>query len=393
MLTAIREMAEEAAAGASLAEIVARGDDCVTRTVDMLELLRAANVVDAGAAGLVEIVRGAAAVLAGEPLPVAPLERESLSREAIHQELSQFRYCTVFVVEGDGLDVDELEGHLEPLGDSLLVVGDPSAVKVHLHTDDPGRALSLGVARGVIGGVEVANMHAQTEQREGRLLRAVPDAPPAVSAVVAVAAGAGNAALFESFDARVVDGGRTMNPATSDLLAAIEACPEPEVIVLPNNRNVILSARQAGEHSSKTVRVVPTQSIQAGLAAAVAFDPQRAADDNVAEMRDAVLSVATGAVTVASRDVDANGVAIREGAWLGLANGEPFVGGDSFSEVAGAVVDRLLAEPREVLTLLTGDDPPPLDGLLAEIESRHPGIELEVHPGGQPHYPLLLSAE
>src|SRR5215210_5353151 len=188
--TALREMAEEAATGASLPEIVARGDDCVTRTTEMLDVLQAARVVDAGAAGLVEIIRGAAAVLAGEPLPEVPPEHEGLSHEAIHQELSRFRYCTVFVVEGDELDVDELDEELEPLGDSLLVVGDRAAIKVHLHTDDPGRALSLGVERGTIGSVEIANMHAQTEQREERLVRAVPDAPPAASDVVAVAAGA-----------------------------------------------------------------------------------------------------------------------------------------------------------------------------------------------------------
>jgi len=288
MLTAIREMAEEAATGASLADIVARGDDCVVRTTEMLQVLKDARVVDAGAAGLVEIVRGAAGALAGEPLPEAPLEHEGVSHEAIHQELSRFRYCTVFVVEGDDLDVEELEDGLEPLGDSLLVVGDRTAIKVHLHTDDPGRALSLGVGRGMIAGVEVANMHTQTVQRKERLLHAVPDAPPAECDAVAVAAGAGNTKLFESLGARVVDGGRTMNPATADILAAIEASAADEVIVLPNNRNVIMSAEQAADHSSKRVRVVATQSIQAGLAAIVSYDPGRSADDNAAQMNEAV---------------------------------------------------------------------------------------------------------
>jgi DAK2 domain fusion protein YloV len=393
MLTAIREMADAAATGATLAEIVVRGDDCVARTQSMLPVLTEAGVVDSGAAGLVEIVRGIVAGLAGEPLPTAPAEGDGVAHEAIHQELSEFRYCTVFVVEGDGLDAASLEDELEPLGDSLLVVGDQTALKVHVHTDDPGRALSLGVARGTIGGIEIANMHAQTVQREERLLHAVPDVAPEACDAVVVVAGAGNERLFESLGAHAVEGGRTMNPSTADVLAAIEASPASEVVVLPNNKNVIMSAEQAADHSSKTVRVIPTQTMQAGLAAMVAFDPTRLADENAATMRAAIEEVATGAVTVASRDVETNGLAIRKGAWLGLAEGQPVAGGDAFDEVARAVIERMLEEPRAVLTLLTGEEPQALDDLISGIEAAHPDLELEVHDGGQPNYPLLLAAE
>ena len=148
---------------------------------------------------------------------------------AIHQELSRYRYCTVFVVEGDALDADELERELAELGDSLLVVGDRSALKVHVHTDDPGRALSLGVARGTIEGVEIANMHEQTREREDRLLHPVPDVTHR-TAVVAVSSGDGNRALFESLGALVVDGNATMNPSTAELLRAIEAAPSDAVV-------------------------------------------------------------------------------------------------------------------------------------------------------------------
>jgi DAK2 domain fusion protein YloV len=392
MLTAIRAMADAAERKPDLAAIIAAGDATVVKTREMLPVLKEAGVVDAGAAGLVEIVRGIAAALSGEPLPEAPAhdhDHGSAGIEAIHQELSRYRYCTVFVVEGEALDADGLEGELEQIGDSLLVVGDPTALKVHVHTDDPGRALSLGVARGTIAGVEIANMHEQTLEREERLLHAVAD----TCAVVAVASGEGNRELFESFGAVVVDGGRTMNPSTADLLAAIEAVPSAQVVVLPNNSNVLMSAEQAADHSSKTVRVVPTTSLQAGLAAIVAFDPSREGDANAAEMREAVEAVATGAVTLASRDVDLNGVAVRKGKWLGLAEGEPVAGGETFDEVARAVLDRLLAEPRGVLTLLTGEEPPALEALLAGLAEDHPELELDVHDGGQPHYPLLLSAE
>lgn len=393
MLTALRELAEEAERGSDLVAIVERGDDCVARTTEMLPVLKEAGVVDAGAAGLVEIVRGIAGVLAGVPMPDAPARAAAvLTDELLHQELSRFRYCTVFVVEGDDLDIDAIERELEPLGDSLLVVGDRDAVKAHVHTDDPGRALSLGVARGTLSGIEIANMHAQTQERERRLLQAVPAVAPACEAI-AVASGTGNRRLFESLGATVVDGGRTMNPSTADILAAVEASPAPEVVVLPNDKNVVMSAEQAAAHASKPVHVVQSVSIQAGLAAMVAFDPLSSAAENADEMGGLLESVATGAVTIASRDADTSGVAVRKGAWLGLADGEPVAAGESFDEVARAVLDRLLAEPRGILTLLTGEEPPALETLLAELRVSHPGLEFEVHEGGQPHYQLLLSAE
>ncbi len=398
MLTAIRELAEEAelhpGAGPDelLPLLVARGDDCVVRTTEMLDVLKEAGVVDSGASGLVEILRGIAAAWAGEELPAPAHEHEVLGVEAIHQELSRYRYCTVFVVEGENLDAEALEDELERLGDSLLVVGDPAALKIHVHTDDPGKALSLGVARGAIGGVEIADMHAQTMQREERLLEAVP-APAATTDAIVVAVGPGNARLFESLGARIVDGGATMNPSTAEILAAIESAPGAEAVVLPNNRNVIMSAEQAAEHSPKPVRVVPTVSIQAGLAAMVAFDPEKTAEENAIEMNEVLSEVATGAVTVASRDVEMNGLAIRKGSFLGLVDGEAVAGGDGFDEVATAVAERLLDRPRGVLTMLTGADAPVLNGVLSRLEAGHPDVELEVHEGGQPHYPLLLSAE
>jgi dihydroxyacetone kinase-like predicted kinase len=273
-----------------------------------------------------------------------------------------------------------------------MVVGDETALKVHVHTDDPGAALSLGVAQGVVEAVEIANMHRQTEERESRLLALVPD--PRACEVVAVVAGAGNAQLFRSLGAtQIVEGGQSMNPSTADILRAAEAAAAPEVIVLPNNPNVILSAEQAAEHAPKPVRVVPTRSIPAGIAAMVAFDGNRSAEENAGEMEEAVAAVATGAVTTASRDVDLNGLAVTKGAFLGLAEGEPIAGGADFEQVAEAVVENLLEGQRGVLTVLTGEGAPALSGLLDRIAERHPDIEVDVQEGGQPHYHVLLSAE
>ncbi len=400
MLTVIRELAEEAearvAADAAPAELLAalveHGEDAVARTQDQLDVLRQAGVVDAGGAGLLEIVRGLAAAVAGEELP-EPSKAEHLPIEAVHQDLSQFRYCTSFVVEGEALDATTLERELERLGDSLLVVGDPTALRVHVHTDDPGAALSLATAVGAIEAVEIADMYVQTAQREVRLLEAVAD-PEARSAVVAVVAGEGNRRLFESLGAaRVVEGGQTMNPSTADLLAAVEETGAGEVVLLPNNGNVVMAAEQAAQLAEQPVHVVPTRSLQAGLAALVAFNRERSAEENAAEMQRALEGLAIGEVTVASRDAAVDGITANEGDFLGRLDERAIAAGPAFPEVFRAVAEQLLSEPRDVLTLLTGENAPPLDGLLDELAERHPDLEIDVHEGGQPHYPLLLSAE
>jgi uncharacterized protein len=400
MLTVIRELAEaaEAAPGLPPAELLAllveRGEEAVARTPEQLDVLREAGVVDAGGAGLVELVRGLAAAAAGEPLAEPTSERYgSVDQDAVHQELSRFRYCTTFVVEGAELDTEALEAELERLGDSLLVVGDPTALKIHVHTDDPGAALSLGTRAGVIEGIEIADMHRQTEQREERLLAALPGVE-ARTAVVAVVAGDGNRRLFEDLGAgQVVEGGQTMNPSTADLLEAIESVSAGEVVLLPNNSNVVLAAEQAARVAGKRVQVVPTESIPAGLAALVAFHGDRSGDENAAAMLDALAGLATGEVAVASRDASTNGVVVREGEYLALLDGTAVASGPAFEAVARELLERLLAEPRDVLTLLRGEDAPELNGLLGELAAEHPELELDVYDGGQPHYPLLLSAE
>jgi uncharacterized protein len=405
MLSVIRELAEEAerraagpeSIGELLAELVRHGEEAVARTPEQLDVLREAGVVDAGGAGLVELLRGLAGAVSGEPLPASPPSAVDVpGPDAIHLEPSRYRYCTVFVVEGDGLDREELETRLERLGDSLVVVGDESALKVHVHTDDPGAALTLGTAVGAIDGIEIANMHEQQERRERRL-SLVPSAQMRTG-VVAVVAGEGNQALFETLaegvgTIRIVSGGQTANPSTAELVAALDELEAEEAVVLPNNANVRLAAEHAAEQAVRPAEIVPTESIPAGLAALVAYDGARTASENAAEMAAAAAAVAAGEVARASRDVELNGVTARSGDWLGLADGQPVAGGDDFGEVALAVATRLLGERRAVLTLLTGAEPPPLDGLVERLAAAHPELEVEVHEGGQPHYPLLLGAE
>jgi len=350
MLTVLRELAEEAERGGGLATLVARGDESVTRTTELLDPLRDAGVVDAGAAGVVEILRGVAGVLLGAPLPPGPDRRVA----AVHSTPSRYRFCTAFLVEGEELDSAALERELDSLGDSLLVVGGGGLLKAHVHTDVPARALAAGRAAGAVSGVAITDMHQQTRAREERLRTPC--------AAVAVAPGAGNRRLFESLGAIAVDHAREID-------AAVAAADADEVIVLANGAEV-----------GTGPNVLATRSLQAGLSAMVAFDPARGAAENLAEMRAAAELVATGAV------------AARDGGWIGLVAGEQVAEG-SFDDVAAAVVERLLDAPRDVVTVLSGVGAPPLDRLLATLSARHPEVEYELHEGGQPHFPLLLSAE
>ena len=396
ILTVARELAakaEELAASEvavedALGQLLAHGETALARTQEQLDVLRRAGVVDAGAAGLVEVLRGIVAHARGEPLPEWAPTAGPMPLEAVHQELSRFRYCTSFFVEGDAVDPDALEAELYALGDSLLVVGALGAVKAHVHTDEPGRALSLATAAGVVEEIDIKNMHAQTVQRTTRLERDV-----GVTAAVAVCLGAGNRRLFESLGAVCVEGGETMNPSTSDIVAALESLPEAQAVLLPNSKNVVMAAEQAAGAVDKDVRVVPTHTMQAGLGALVAYDGRRPADANATEMAEAAAAVRSGAVARASRTAMIGPLGVEQGEFLGLVDGEPVTAGAALEPVAREVVERLLGEASEVLTILLGDQAEEADALVEEIRTAHPELEIEVHEGGQPHYPLLFAVE
>ena len=351
----------------ALAELVAHGERALAATTDQLDILRQAGVVDAGGAGVLEVLRGIAAHVRGEPLPELEAVSGGIPLEAVHQELSRYRYCTSFFVEGETVDPEELERELTKLGDSLLVVGGPGAVKVHVHTDEPGAALALATERGVIEEVDIKNMHVQTADRTQRLEREA-----GVTGAVAVVLGDGNRRLFESLGASTVEGGETMNPSTADLLAAVEALPEQGVVLLPNSKNVVLAAEQAAEQSGKDVRVIPTRSLQAGLGALVAFDIGRPLDENVAEMEEAAAAVRAGSVARASRSAKVGDVDVAEGEFLGLVDGEPVASGETLEPVATDVVARLVGDGADVLTVLVGDGAGESDGVVDAIRAAHP---------------------
>jgi hypothetical protein len=404
MLTVVREMAEEAELPdvqalpvvEGLARVVSRGDDAVERTPTMLAKLAEAGVVDAGGAGLVELVRGVLHGLTGEPLPDVPDVTEELTEEAIHHEESEFRYCTVFVVEGAELDLDALHARLVPLGDSLLVTGDESVAKVHVHTDAPDGAIAVGRAVGVVDDarVEIGDMHSQAAERERWLaqLHAAAQAPPSPAGLVAVAQGGGNRDILKSEGAAIViEGGQTMNPSVGQILEAVTAVNTEHVIVLPNNPNVRLAAENAARESTKDVRVIATSSVPEGIAGAFAFDAAHGVDENERAMRDAIEAVATAEVTRASRTATVDGVTAAEGDYLGLVDGKATAAGPDLWVVLDALLERFVSEGRTYVQILRGDGAPDEAELRDRLDAL--GLDGDIAWGGQPHYPVQLSAE
>jgi dihydroxyacetone kinase-like predicted kinase len=321
---------------------------------------------------------------------------EELTAESIHHEESEYRYCTVFVVEGDALDLDALHTRLQSFGDSLLVTGDESVAKVHVHTDAPEGVLDVGRSVGVVDAVrvEIADMRSQAAERERWLsqLHAAAQAPPTVVALVAVAQGMGNQDILRSEGAAIViEGGQTLNPSVGQILEAVTAVNTDHVIVLPNNPNVRLAAENAARESTKDVRVIETDSVPEGIAGAFAFDPAKDVDENEREMRSAIEVVETAEITRASRSATVDGVTAAAGDFLALVDGRALAADPDLWVVLDAVLDRFATDGRSYVQVLSGEDAPAAKQVEARLASR--GLDGDVTPGGQPLYPLLLSAE
>lgn len=406
MLTVLREMTEAAEnqppgadTTAVMRAVIQAGWASVEKTPTLLKVLADAGVVDAGGYGLMALVEG---MVAGEGESFGPQEA-SLAHVAIpafedrHEPDSLYTYCTSYLLQGIDLDGPELEALLNPLGDSLLVVGTDSQIKVHVHTDEPGTVLALALARGTLHQIEISNMREQTAARDARL-RAQAAAPMVVgeTQVIAVVAGEGVKDLFASLGAGpLVQGGQSMNPSAEDFMRAISLTEAPGVVILPNNKNIIMAAEQVAGLAAKPVTVVPTRSIQAGLSAMVAFDRENSLEWNVEEMEAALSHVVTGEVTVAVRDSAVDGVDVTQGSFLGLVEGRVVASAPSLAQVALAVARELLGDGKELMTVLIGDGE--VSSAAAEVatglQEQFPDVEFEVHDGGQPLYPLLLSAE
>ncbi|HEY1507774.1 MAG TPA: DAK2 domain-containing protein [Solirubrobacteraceae bacterium] len=360
------------------------GEESVKRGPDLLPVLREAGVVDAGGYALTVLLAGIVGALRGSEPP--SLEHHAPARVTHPQHASAtYRYCTNFAVTGTALEQRRFVPLLEQIGDSVLVVGDQTTLKVHVHTDDPNSATALFAEFGLVSHLDVADMRAQVQQREERLSSA--PRRLAVCGALAVVTGDGMRSLFESLGVHTLEGGPTLNPSTYDLLAAIHAIPAEQVVVLPNSANVVMAAERAAELSDKTVRVVLSRSPQAGLAAAVSLDPTRDAATNGAAMAQTLEHVRSGAVAPAARD-DIQG-RFREGDAVGFIE-EKIVAWGRPREALREVLEQL-AQSAELITCLRGAQAPLDDDAVQALAVGE--VEFELSEGGQERYWWLLSAE
>jgi len=423
ILTVVRETAAAARAGADRGDDVVAmlrgareaGRDALERTPEMLPVLAEAGVVDAGGAGFLLFVDAALHVLAGEPIP-EPSTTPGPSAEVLASvaqrhgaegvvDVSELRYEVMFLLH---LADESKTAFMESwgrVGDSIVVVGGDGLYNCHIHTNDIGAAIEAPLE---LGGrpftirvtdlfEEVADEHAAREAAMTGGSRAVAHLPAVACAVVAVCSGDGLAELFSNLQVQgIVTGGQTMNPSTAELLDAVEHMNSPQVILLPNNKNIVPVANQVDALSTKHVVVVPTCSMPEALAALVAYDPESDADTNARAMAAALATVTTGEVTQAVRDTNTDAGPVREGDWIGLVRGDGVVAvADTPAGAASALLDRLLGDGGELVTMITGSDAAPSDtqAILDHVASAHRRVEVEVHSGGQPLYPFLFGVE
>lgn len=406
ILTVARESAEVAVAAAAtssdirfvLDQAVHEARQSVTRTPTLLAVLAEAGVVDAGGQGLFVILEGMLRYLRGEPVAIDAELSAAVDLTAPRPaEEEGYGYDIQFILRGEGLSVEEVRATIASMGDSALVVGDSQTIKVHLHAPDPGPALSYGASRGSLSHIIVENMQEQYQDFIVAKAHApAEDEPPGGIGTVAVSPGAGLARVFASLGAtRVVPGGQTMNPSTEQLLQAIEDVPAEDVIVLPNNKNIIPTAEQAKSLCGKRVEVIPTVTVPQGIAALLAFNYQNDFAANAQTMRCAISAVSTGEVTVSVRSTQINGLSIQEGDYIGLVDGQIIVAGGSLRATLLATLENMGAQERENITIYYGELVSPADAQQAagEIAELYRDQEVELINGGQPHYHYIVSAE
>ncbi len=426
MLTVVRVAAEQATAAAAqsaslpvvLAAALQGARDALATTPRLLEILRQAGVVDAGGQGIVHLLEGLDRYARGEvsvngdrvPPPVATAGSAMDFLDHLTEPHGDAAgYCTNFVVHGAGIDVDRARAALAALGESAVVVGDASLLKVHLHTLNPGRVLDYAAGLGELDQIKIDNMQLQTRtlaaERASHVVSrggapAAPNrllpAPVGTLSVVAVAAGEGLAAALRSMGAAgLVTGGQTMNPSIEELLAAVESAPTAEVILLPNNRNILLTANQVPALATKHTAVVPSHSVPQGLAALAAFNPDDALDANVRRMTAALDGVRTVEVTRAVRDATIDGVRATRGQVIALVDDRMVAAGDEAVTVAGAALTRAGLDQAELVTIFVGEGATRdhAEELQALLVANRPRLTVEIHDGNQPHYLYVIAVE
>lgn len=386
--------------------ILTSGEAILRKTQEMLPALTQAGVVDAGGRGLLIIYAGYAAALRGEEIESTSVSFDGGASSGFaddHDAIGdiEFAYCTEFLIQNlkpqvTDDDVDSFRRRLNRIGDCVLVVGDLSLVKVHVHTNAPGKALQYALELGELIGLKIENMVEQRRERSRSEQQAKESAPAKDFGMVAVAQGEGFSHIFTDLTVdEIVDGGQSMNPSIEDILAAINRVNANCVFILPNNGNVVLAAQQAAELAEKEAFVIPTKNVAMGIAAAVAFQPDISGAENAKRMDEAAQRVKTGTVTYAVRDSKQDGLEIKEGDIIGLANGKISAAGHSVHDVVIELMDSVVDEDSELITVYYGKDTDEADAaqITREIAEKYDACDVEMHSGGQPLYYYLISVE
>nr|WP_239583353.1 DAK2 domain-containing protein [Metabacillus iocasae] len=399
-------------------EVLTEAKASLNRTPELLPVLKEVGVVDSGGQGLVMIYEGFVAELKGEKLPGVPAGAPSLNElvNAEHHKYAQthmstedieFGYCTEFMVrfeeekvKANPFSEETFRQDLSQWGDSLLVVSDEDIVKVHIHAEHPGEVLNYGQKYGNLINMKIENMR---EQHSNILFEESQTAQVAATSaqqeeygVVTVSMGKGIAELFKSIGAKVViEGGQTMNPSTEDIVKAIEQVNAKKVIILPNNGNIVMAARQAAQVVDQDVIVVPSKTVPQGMTALLAFNPQGTLEENEQTMTEALSHVKTGQVTYAVRDTSIDGLEIEKNDFMGIVDGKISVKDKDKLEAAKKLLAYMIDEDAEILTILQGEDVADehIDELVSYVESEFDHVEVETHKGDQPLYSYIFAVE
>ena len=417
ILSVIRAASEAAVASEArdivefLAEVNKEAKIMLDKTPELLPALKKAKVVDSGGMGLYIILQGMYYALKdgikSEIKDIAAKESGKVGAQSTKDIEIKFGYCTEFIILGDASHAKEFQDKIESLGDSMIVVGYEDVIKVHIHTNDPGKVLSYAVQYGELSKIKIDNM--REEHRE--LLMESKDVEKAQSqdeyeeyvseemkkyGFITVAMGDGIAEIFKELGVDyVIEGGQTMNPSTQDMLEAVDKINAEHIFILPNNKNIIMAANQAAEISDKDIRVIPTTSIPQGVACATVFNPDSDVEDNFNELQSAIETVKTGSVTYAVRDTEIDGIEIKEGNMLGLIEGKIKEVGEDNQKVALKVLDDMVDEDSELITVYYGSEvsEEEAEQFSNTLEEKYEDFDIQVYKGNQPLYYFLLSVE
>jgi len=381
--------------------VVEAARNSVARTPELLDVLRDARVVDAGGQGYYIILAGILNYLRDGEISMEPAEVKTpvfrwqvpVAETSPQDDEEAYGYCTELIIKDSVLRPDQVRRWVESQGRSVLVVGDENTVKIHVHTFHPGMVIEYALSLGTVHDLKIQNMDDQHQYFWQK-----PATPEKVDdiAIVAVVAGDGLQTVFRSLGAAaVVSGGQTMNPSCADILRAIDSVPSSQVIVLPNNKNIIPAARQAAEATQKTTKVLPTRSIPQGLSALVGFNKEAGLEENLVEMAGNQQRVTSIEITVAVRDARVNNLQIQKGNYIGLIDGELRIASESLGQSVFDALEKADAGNAGIVSLFYGEGVKDQEAseLAESIKCEYQRLEIEVIRGSQPHYPYIISVE